>query len=604
MGSPNSTTPGTVLSKLPEWFGGIIGATCASGRAKRTEDSPQAESVTPGSGPNEAPVAAAAANREIQTVIDEMLSQNRYALLLRPQLIKNLSLEQLARTRAALADGMCLVPEGQIVVRRASDDGETGQKSAGGPLLSLEAFYLDRYPVTNGQYYHFVATGGYEQMQIWDPEIWPALLDFVDSTGHPGPRFWKNGRFARGEENHPVIGVNWYEAVAYARWVGKRLPSDAEWVKAGSWPVSIPGHPLLMRRYPWGEAMDRSRANLWGSGPGRTVSVYEFPGGVSVGGVQQLIGNVWEWTADAFAFEGTELSTVQTKMKSVRGGAFDTYLDNQATCHFQSADVALRASTISDSVAPSSSATFRRGRMTRTPSRKARQNRPSASWRRTKHESRRRSGIGFVASGPLRQPDPLLDLRRGQYSRRRGLSQLLRSDDPRPSGPVEERQTRDVRGTGAQRRRKDRVPGHAVGHALAAAEALAAFGPRAAFPSRCSTTRWGRCAVRVSQQDAQRARPLELGPLPVAQPEAPPAGRNGAPRHGRRSAVRGGRTPALLSCDPFAAEPVRRRDDLDRRHKAAVGLNRRRLLHDEAAQPLVGAGGHLEEFLGHAARWR
>ncbi len=338
MGSSNSTTPGTVLSKFPEWFGGIIASTCAGGRAKQTEQNPQPEAAPGAPADSTAPVAA---NREIQSVIDEMLSQNRYALLLRPQLVGNLSTEQQARTRAALAEGMCLVPEGQIVVRRTTDEAGSGEKSPQGPVLNLEAYYLDRYPVTNGQYHHFVAAGGYEQMQIWDPEIWPALLDFVDTTGHPGPRYWKNGRFPRGEEQHPVIGVNWYEAVAYARWVGKRLPSDAEWVKAGSWPVSIPGHPLLMRRYPWGEAMDRARANLWGSGPGRPVSVYEFPGGVSVGGVHQLIGNVWEWTADAFSFEGTENASVQTKMKSIRGGAFDTYLDTQATCHFQSADVAL-----------------------------------------------------------------------------------------------------------------------------------------------------------------------------------------------------------------------------------------------------------------------
>src|SRR5262245_16538779 len=127
-------------------------------------------------------------------------------------------------------------------------------------------------------------------MAIWDPEILPAVLDFVDRTGHPGPRFWSHGRCAAGEDDHPVVGICWYEAAAYARWVGKRLPTGAEWVKAGSWPVAIPGRPLISRRYPWGDAMDRARANLWGSGPGKLVDVNQFPGGESVGGVQQLIG--------------------------------------------------------------------------------------------------------------------------------------------------------------------------------------------------------------------------------------------------------------------------------------------------------------------------
>jgi iron(II)-dependent oxidoreductase len=336
---------GRVLSKLPEWLGGIIGSSCGSARMKEPADAPNAP---PPPVADEEPEAAAIECRapgRLESVVDEMLAQGRYALLLRPQLIKNLTPEQLARTRTALSEGMCLVPEGQVVLRRVAGghEGDKEPADAQPPSLRVEAYYLDRYPVTNAQYYQFVARGGYEQMAIWDPEIWPALLDFVDATGHPGPRHWRSGRFGRGQEHHPVIGVSWYEAIAFARWTGKRLASDAEWVKAGSWPVSIQGHPLLLRRYPWGEAMDRGRANLWGSGPGTTVSVYEFPGGVSVGGVHQLIGNVWEWTDDAYVPDGVEGSGVslQTKMKSIRGGAFDTYLDSQATCHFQSADVAL-----------------------------------------------------------------------------------------------------------------------------------------------------------------------------------------------------------------------------------------------------------------------
>lgn len=283
-------------------------------------------------------------DRELQSLVDEMLGQSRYALLLRPQLIANLSYDQFARTKAALADGMCLVPEGDVLLRLAPATlglEDEPQDTAGLPVR-VDAYYLDRYPITNAQYQAFVSSGGYEQMAIWAPEIWPAVLDFVDQTGHPGPLYWRHGRHPRGEERHPVVGVSWYEAAAYARWAGKRLPTDAEWVKAASWPVALAGHPLIQRRYPWGEAMDRARANLWGSGPGRTASVDEFHGGVSVGGAQQLIGNVWEWTTDVLDFEGAEtLASDQGTIRSLRGGAFDTYLDCQATCHFQSGDRAL-----------------------------------------------------------------------------------------------------------------------------------------------------------------------------------------------------------------------------------------------------------------------
>jgi iron(II)-dependent oxidoreductase len=89
--------------------------------------------------------------------------------------------------------------------------------------------------------------------------------------------------------------------------------------------------------------MERSRANLWGAGPGGTVPVDEFREGVSAGGVHQLIGNVWEWTTADFGFDdldGPLLDdpTGSAVMKSIRGGAFDTYFDAQATCQFRSGD--------------------------------------------------------------------------------------------------------------------------------------------------------------------------------------------------------------------------------------------------------------------------
>ena len=125
--------------------------------------------------------------------------------------------------------------------------------------------------------------------------------------------------------------------------MGKRLATDAEWVKAGSWPVSLSAKTRVQRKYPWGDTMDRSRANLWGSGPGSTAPVDQFPGGISVGGVYHLIGNVWEWTrGDLESGRPPHQDLVfELPMKSIRGGAFDTYFDNQATCQFQSGEAAI-----------------------------------------------------------------------------------------------------------------------------------------------------------------------------------------------------------------------------------------------------------------------
>jgi gamma-glutamyl hercynylcysteine S-oxide synthase len=341
---PLALVYGSSWLRIPQWLRGAVSGSAAACRSK-----PPAPLVLGGLEDLD-PVLTELADVEVAkpigepSLIDEMLSQSRYALLLRPQIIGNLTPDQVARTRGALADGMCMVPAGEVIFEAATVDEKNDE--AGGrrtTSLRIDAYYLDRYPVTNAQFQQFVACGGYEQMAIWDHEVLAALLDFVDRTGHPGPRYWARGRYPAGEGNHPVVGVCWYEAWAYARWAGKRLATDAEWVKAGSWPVSLSGHPPLVRRYPWGDAMDRQRANLWGSGAGRTVGVDQTPGGVSVGGVQQLIGNVWEWTADPFVLDGaaSDAHSSQPKMKSIHGGAFDTYLDTQATCQFRSGDHAL-----------------------------------------------------------------------------------------------------------------------------------------------------------------------------------------------------------------------------------------------------------------------
>jgi iron(II)-dependent oxidoreductase len=280
------------------------------------------------------------------SLIAQMLAQGRYALLLRPQVAEDLETNQFETTVEVLQTSMALVPDGSVILGEAGDPSADAQEGDGGwqqrqRAVRVASYFLDRHPVTNRQYYEFVASGGYEQIAFWDTAIWPAVLDFVDQTHEPGPRFWSHGYCAPGEEDHPVVGISWYEAAAYARWAGKRLPTDAEWAKAGAWPVKLSETQSSQRRFPWGEAMDRTKANLWGSGPGTTIPVTELPDGVSVGGIYQLIGNVWEWTRSDYVpgcFPPEEFIS-ESPLKSIRGGAFDTYFDNQATCQFQSGDV-------------------------------------------------------------------------------------------------------------------------------------------------------------------------------------------------------------------------------------------------------------------------
>ncbi|MBM4090632.1 MAG: formylglycine-generating enzyme family protein [Planctomycetes bacterium] len=289
------------------------------------------------------PAKANSGNRDgnQEDLVRRMLDQGRYALLLRPQIATGLRGDQLQTATSALDIAMGIVPAGDVLLQPwrgdHTEDETHGRRER---IVHVEAVYLDRFPVTNAQFQHFVDDGGYAQMSLWEPNIWPAVLDFVDRAGHPGPGFWADGQFAEGMADHPVVGVSWYECAAYARWAGKRLPSDPEWVKAGCWPVLTQGTRPIQRRFPWGDTMDRELARLWSHTARGTIDVRSLSGGVSVGGVYHLIGNVWEWTTSSFGVWDATARRLETltPMKSIRGGAFDTYFDTQATCQFQSGE--------------------------------------------------------------------------------------------------------------------------------------------------------------------------------------------------------------------------------------------------------------------------
>ncbi|MCG8651240.1 MAG: formylglycine-generating enzyme family protein [Pirellulales bacterium] len=223
-----------------------------------------------------------------------------------------------------MSDTVAATPNGLEVFDRAAD------------LIAVESFYLDRHCVTNADYAKFVQSGGYDETNFWPEAVLPNVLQFVDSSGHPGPKFWAGGNPPADKRNHPVVGICWYEANAYATWAGKRLPSSEEWQRSGTWPKGHAGD-AAEPRYPWGNAFDPGKANIWAHGQGQTVAVDQFDTGRTPNGVRQLIGNVWEWVDAQFypaAEQGVSIMMDQT-MAEIRGGAFDTYFHSQATCQFR-----------------------------------------------------------------------------------------------------------------------------------------------------------------------------------------------------------------------------------------------------------------------------
>jgi iron(II)-dependent oxidoreductase len=232
---------------------------------------------------------------------------------------------------------MALEEDMSMVLGGVLNSGHRAQGTPGGSETVVEPFYLDRYAVTNADFAHFVNAGAYSEMDLWPKAIWANVLQFVDSTGLSGPRFWANGKPPRHQAKHPVVGVSWYEANAYATWVGKSLPTSAEWELAGSWPSGLDGRSGKVR-YPWGNSFDPAKSNTWIGGPGKIVAVDEYYNGCTPNGIYQLVGNVWEWVATPYTCrtgQGGLTVEVDQPMGEIRGGAFDTYFETQATCQFR-----------------------------------------------------------------------------------------------------------------------------------------------------------------------------------------------------------------------------------------------------------------------------
>lgn len=267
-----------------------------------------------------------AADDGLREMARRLIAEDRYVFVLLREAAEQIDDRDAQSAWDLVRRRMALIPAGSLPV--AMGDGRYANVEVG-------TFFLDRYAVSNRQYQAFVRAGGYDALEIWPPEIWPSVSRFVDRSGQPGPRDWEGGEFPRGEADHPVVGVCWHEATAFARWVGKRLPTAAEWQKAGGWPEQLSGGEC--NRYPWGDLFDPNRANLWASGRGRTAPVDAYPDGATPNGIFQMSGNVWEWLADPLAAipcEPDETFAPWKPMRRIVGGAFNTHLPGEAACQF------------------------------------------------------------------------------------------------------------------------------------------------------------------------------------------------------------------------------------------------------------------------------
>ncbi|MCW2759534.1 MAG: iron(II)-dependent oxidoreductase EgtB, partial [Nocardioidaceae bacterium] len=162
-------------------------------------------------------------------------------------------------------------------------------------VVDLPAYLIGRFPVTNGDWQGFVEAGGYADRRWWSSAGWAHRVEAELER----PLFWEadgsRRRFGLVEEipaDEPVQHVTFHEAQAYAAWAGARLPTEQEWEKACAWDPELGRR----RRWPWGDSeWTPALANLGGDAL-RPAPVGAYPAGASAYGVEQTIGDVWEWT--------------------------------------------------------------------------------------------------------------------------------------------------------------------------------------------------------------------------------------------------------------------------------------------------------------------
>jgi serine/threonine protein kinase len=189
-----------------------------------------------------------------------------------------------------IPEGMVFIPGGSFTMGR----GKASQENPAGPphQVTVTPFFIDKYEVTREAY-----------------------QKFIKATGHRAPSIWKNGTFPKGTGRWPVTGISWEDAQKYAKWAGKRLPTEAEWEFAAR------GSDKFI--YPWGNKFGSDRANI-ARETEQFTRAGSYPKGASQYGVYDLAGNAWEWTdSDFVPYPGSPFRLEGCKRcKVLRGGSY------------------------------------------------------------------------------------------------------------------------------------------------------------------------------------------------------------------------------------------------------------------------------------------
>ena len=207
-----------------------------------------------------------------------------------------------------LLEDMEFIPAGEF--KMGGSDDEAFRDELPVHDVYLDAFYIDKYPVTNAQFKEFV-----DANPQWEK---PRGFTFFHSLKYHDGYYlhhWEKNNYPSERADHPVVNISWYAAMAYARWIGKRLLTEAEWEKAAR-------GGMQDQKYPWGDVIDGGKANF-GKRRQQTTHVGRYP--ANGYGLYDMVGNVWEWCLDEW---DKSFYAFSSKENPVCGGSIERIVQN------------------------------------------------------------------------------------------------------------------------------------------------------------------------------------------------------------------------------------------------------------------------------------